>query len=54
MTGVKLSVEWALWGKETQSRDYRLLECSDGRIGAGAFTEAITRYSPATWTGCRR
>ena len=46
MTGVQLSVEWALWGKETQSRDYGLLECSNGKIGAGAFTEAITRYSP--------
>ena len=46
MTGTQLSVEWALWGKEAQSRDYRLLECSDGGIGAGAFTEAITRYSP--------
>lgn len=46
MTGAQPSVEWALWGKEPQSRDYRLLECSSGSIGAGSFTEAITRYSP--------
>jgi hypothetical protein len=46
VTGVQLSVEWALWGKEPQSRDYKLLECSGGSIGADSFTEAITRYSP--------
>ena len=46
MTRPQMSVEWALWGKGAHSRDYRLLECSDGSIGAGAFTEAITRYSP--------
>jgi hypothetical protein len=46
VTGAPLSVEWALWGKEPQSRDYGLLECSSGSIGAGSFTEAITRYSP--------
>jgi hypothetical protein len=43
-----VTAEWALWGKGPHDTEYRLLECSDGPVGAGAFTEAITRYSPGT------
>jgi hypothetical protein len=41
-----VTAEWALWGKGLGDTEYQLLECSDGPVGAGAFTEAITRYSP--------
>ena len=48
MSEVPVTAEWALWGKESYDTEYHLLECSDGDVGSGVFTEAITRYSPGT------
>ncbi|GAA4311174.1 hypothetical protein BJY14_006402 [Actinomadura luteofluorescens] len=48
--GVRLTPEWALWGKDPQERDFRLLRCSDVRLGRHDFSEIISRYSPGTHT----
>ncbi len=45
---VCVTAEWALWGKTASDRGYRLLDCSEGDIGADNFTEVLTRYSPGT------
>ncbi|SNR23218.1 hypothetical protein [Actinomadura mexicana] len=47
---VPVTPEWALWGKDPQERDFRLLRCSDIRLGAHDFSEIISRYSPGTHT----
>lgn len=45
---VPVTAEWALWGKTSTDRGYRLLNCSVGSFGPDAFSEVITRYSPGT------
>jgi hypothetical protein len=49
---VPVTAEWALWGKDAQDAEYRLLACSDGSVGAATFVEQITSFSPGsaeTW-----
>jgi hypothetical protein len=51
-TGVPVTAEWALWGKDARDAEYRLLACSDGPAGAATFVEQITSSSPGnaeTW-----
>jgi hypothetical protein len=43
-----ITAEWALWGKESHDRDYRLLRCSVGTFSPQDFVYAIDRYSPGT------
>ncbi|MGW4423186.1 hypothetical protein [Streptosporangium sp. NPDC004631] len=48
---VRLTAEWALWGKQPGTRDGdEILACSDGRLGRDEFSEIITRYAPGTPT----
>ncbi|MEU1736190.1 hypothetical protein [Streptosporangium sp. NPDC020145] len=48
---VRLTAEWALWGKEPRTRDgEKVLACSDGKVGGGDFSKIITRYAPGTST----
>src|SRR6266487_482235 len=50
MTGkpVRVTAEWALWGKEEHDAGYRLLSCSEGALSADNFEHVLTRYSPGT------
>ncbi|MFD0884013.1 hypothetical protein ACFQ08_05520 [Streptosporangium algeriense] len=48
---VRLTAEWALWGKPSHTRDdYNILECSRGKFDHDDFGKIITRYSPGTPT----
>lgn len=47
-TGVAVTAEWALWGKNTEDSEYRLLACSHGTISKEAFVEQITSFSPGS------
>ena len=51
-TGMPVTVEWAVWGKEARDTEYRLLACSDGTVGTETFVDQITSFSPGsaeTW-----
>ena len=51
-TGVPVTAEWALWGKDATDTEYRLLTCSDGTVSRETFVEQITSFSPGsakTW-----
>jgi len=45
-TSVAITAEWALWGKTSSDRGYRLLDYSEGNLGADNYSEVLTRYSP--------
>jgi hypothetical protein len=45
---VRVTAQWALWGKEARDVGYHLLGCSDGEISSENFDHVITRYSPGT------
>jgi hypothetical protein len=45
---VRVTAEWALWGKTQRDPGYRLLECSNGTLSAENFDEVLNRYSPGT------
>ncbi|MEU0520365.1 hypothetical protein [Streptosporangium sp. NPDC006007] len=48
---VRVTAEWALWGKPPDARDdYEVLECSRGNLGRDEFSEIMTRYAPGTPT----
>ncbi|MFF4418151.1 hypothetical protein ACFYY8_36965 [Streptosporangium sp. NPDC001559] len=48
---VRLTAEWALWGKLSDTRDdYNVLACSRGRLGHDDFVKIVTRYAPGTPT----
>ena len=40
-----LEAQWALWGKEDEESDYRVLRCSKGIFGVEDFHELIARYA---------
>jgi hypothetical protein len=40
-----LEVQWALWGKDDEESDYRVLRCSAGTFGVKDFHELIARYA---------
>jgi hypothetical protein len=51
-TGVPMTAEWAIWGKEARDTEYRLLACCDGAVNMETFVEQITSFSPGsakTW-----
>jgi hypothetical protein len=43
--GRLVTAEWALWGKETDELEYRVLRCSEGTLSRQNFREIITRYA---------
>lgn len=43
--GRVVTAEWALWGKEAEEPDYRVLRCSTGTLSHGDFHRVITRYA---------
>ena len=45
---VTITAEWALWGKDANDTDYRMLRCSAGTFSPQDFVYAIDRYSPGT------
>jgi hypothetical protein len=45
---VRVTAEWAVWGKRPQGGTSSILTCSDGPLGPEAFTAILTRYSPGT------
>ncbi|MFD0884012.1 hypothetical protein ACFQ08_05515, partial [Streptosporangium algeriense] len=48
---VRLTAEWALWGKQPGTRDgEKVLACSEGKVGGDDFSKIITRYAPGTST----
>ena len=51
-TGVPVTAEWALWGKDARDAEYRLLACSEGTVSAATFVDQITTFAPGsaqTW-----
>lgn len=46
--GVRVTAEWALYGKTGSDTGNRLLHCSNGRIAPENFGNAVTRYSIGT------
>lgn len=40
----KIPVQWAIRGKEPRGTKYKILDCSDGALGADDFAEIMTRY----------
>ena len=43
-----LTAEWALWGKEGNESDYRVLACSAGTLTPFDFAYFVRRYAPGT------
>ncbi|TMR05720.1 hypothetical protein ETD83_05635 [Actinomadura soli] len=44
---VNVAVEWAVWGKEPGGEKYKILRCSDGRLGVEDFEAVVTGYAMA-------
>ncbi len=45
---VRLTVEWALWGKQPGDHDYRVLSCSQDGLTAQGFDQILNRFSIGT------
>ena len=45
---IRVTAQWALWGKEELDLGYHLLGWSEGTISPENFTQLLTRYSPGT------
>ena len=43
--GQTVLAEWALWGKNANDSDYKVLRCSTGSFGRSDFYHIITRYA---------
>jgi hypothetical protein len=41
----EVEAQWALWGKDDEESDYRVLRCSNGTFGLKDFHGIITRYA---------
>ncbi|HET7012632.1 MAG TPA: hypothetical protein VFI65_01905 [Streptosporangiaceae bacterium] len=45
---IEFVAEWALKGKEREDNEYRLVDCSTGKVSADNFTKLLERYSPGS------